>query len=68
MFLIPAGMFFHATVSVGKRWWWNQLPVTIGNVISGALFTGALLHLTDGAFSQRGKEPVLLESKSFGLG
>jgi hypothetical protein len=31
--------------------------------ISG-LFTGALLYLTYGASPQRGKEPVLLESKS----
>jgi hypothetical protein len=38
--------------------------VTIGNIVSGALFTGALLDITYGASSQRGKEPVLLESKS----
>ena len=36
MFLIPAGMFFHAPVSVGQWWWWNQLPVTIGNIVSRA--------------------------------
>jgi len=64
MFLIPAGMFFHAPVSVGQWWWWNQLPVTIGNIVSGALFTGALLYFTYGASPQRSKEPVLLESKS----
>jgi formate/nitrite transporter len=64
MFLIPAGMFFRAPVSVGQWWWWNQLPVTIGNIISGALFTGALLYLTYGASPQRGKEPVLLEPKA----
>jgi formate/nitrite transporter len=64
MFLIPAGMFFHAPVSVGQWWWWNQLPVTIGNLVSGALFTGALLYLTYGASPPHGKEPVLLESKS----
>jgi formate/nitrite transporter len=64
MFLIPAGMFFHAPVSVGQWWWWNQLPVTMGNVVSGALFTGALLYLTYGASPQHHKEPVLLESKS----
>jgi formate/nitrite transporter FocA (FNT family) len=64
MFLIPAGMLFHAPVSVGQWWWWNQLPVTIGNIVSGALFTGALLYITYGASPQRGKEPVVLESKS----
>jgi formate transporter len=64
MFLIPAGMFFHAPVSVGQWWWWNQLPVTIGNVVSGALFTGALLYLTYGACPPHDKEPVVLGSKS----
>jgi sulfite reductase beta subunit-like hemoprotein len=64
MFLIPAGMFFRAPVSVGQWWWWNQLPVTIGNIVSGALFTGALLYLTYGTSPQRGKEPVLLEPKA----
>jgi formate transporter len=64
MFLIPAGMLFHAPVSVSQWWWRNQLPVTIGNIVSGALFTGALLYITYGASPQRGQEPVLLESKS----
>jgi formate transporter len=63
MFVIPAGMLFHALVSMGK-WWWNQVPVTIGNIVSGALFTGALLYFTYGPSAQRGKEPMLLESKS----
>jgi len=64
MFLIPAGMLFHAPVSVGQWWLWNQLPVTIGNIVSGALFTGALLYITYGSSPQRGKAPVLVESKS----
>jgi len=64
MFVIPAGMFFHAPVSVGKWWWWNQVPVTIGNILSGALFTGALLYITYGTAPRRAKEPVLIESQS----
>jgi hypothetical protein len=61
----PDGMLFHAPVSVGQWWWWNQLPVTIGNIVSGApLYGRALLYITYGASPQRGKEPVLLESKS----
>jgi len=64
MFVIPAGMLFHAPVSVGQWWWWNQLPVTIGNIVSGALFTGALLYVTYGASEKPGKAPVLIESKS----
>jgi formate/nitrite transporter len=64
MFIIPAGIFFHAPVSVGQWWWWNQLPVTIGNIVSGAFFTGALLYITYGASENRAKAPVLIESKS----
>lgn len=64
MFVIPAGMFFHAPVSIGKWWWWNQVPVTIGNVVSGALFTGALLYVTYGVSPQPAMEPVPIESKA----
>jgi formate/nitrite transporter len=44
MFVIPAGMMFGAPVSVGKWMFWNQLPVTLGNIVSGALFTGLALY------------------------
>ena len=46
MFLIPAGMMFGAPVSLGKWLLWNQLPVTLGNILSGALFTGAAFYVT----------------------
>jgi formate/nitrite transporter len=46
MFVVPAGMFFGAPVSVRNWWLWNQIPVTIGNIVSGALFTGLALYLT----------------------
>ena len=46
MFVIPAGMMFGAPVSVGNWLFWNQLPVTLGNVISGALFTGLAFYAT----------------------
>jgi formate/nitrite transporter len=44
MFVIPAGMLLGAPVSVSTWWLWNQIPVTIGNVVSGVLFTGAALY------------------------
>src|SRR6266403_3426273 len=31
MFVIPAGMFFGAPVSLRQWWLWNQVPVTLGN-------------------------------------
>lgn len=49
MFVIPAGMLLHAPVSLGNWWRWNQIPVTIGNIFPGALFTGLALYSTFGA-------------------
>jgi formate/nitrite transporter len=46
MFVIPAGMILGAHVSVRDWWLWNQIPVTLGNVIGGLVFTGIALHLT----------------------
>ncbi len=46
MFVIPAGMLFGAGVSFSDWWIWNQIPVTIGNIIGGALFTGLALYAT----------------------
>jgi formate/nitrite transporter len=46
MFLIPAGMLLGAHVSAGQWWFWNQIPVTLGNILAGALLTGAALWYT----------------------
>lgn len=46
MFVIPAGMLLGAKVTIADWWIWNQLPVTIGNFVGGALFTGFALYLT----------------------
>ncbi len=48
MFVIPVGMMFGAPVSIRHWLFWNQLPVTIGNILSGALFTGIALYVTHG--------------------
>jgi formate/nitrite transporter len=47
MFVIPAGRFFGAPVTVGQWWIWNQIPVTLGNFVSGALLTGLALYVTN---------------------
>lgn len=44
MFVIPAGMFMGAKVSVGDWWLWNQIPVTLGNIVGGAVFTGMAMY------------------------
>ena len=46
MFVIPAGMLFGAHVSLADWWLWNQLPVTLGNIVGGGLFTGIALYVT----------------------
>lgn len=51
MYAIPTGMMLGAKVSFAQWWLWNQIPVTIGNLVGGYLFTGAALYLTH---AQRG--------------
>jgi formate/nitrite transporter len=46
MFVIPGGMFLGAKVSTEQWWIWNQIPVTLGNIVGGALFTGMALWYT----------------------
>lgn len=53
MFVIPAGMMLGADVSMADWWLWNQIPVFIGNFIGGAVFTGAMLHLSHFEFGKR---------------
>jgi formate transporter len=48
MFIIPAGMMMGAKVSFADWWVWNQIPVTLGNLVGGALFTGGALYVTYG--------------------
>jgi formate/nitrite transporter FocA (FNT family) len=33
-------------VTVAGWWWWNQIPVTLGNFVGGFVFTGLALYLT----------------------
>jgi formate/nitrite transporter len=46
MFLIPSGMMLGAPISVGQALLWNLLPVTIGTLVAGTLFTGIALYAT----------------------
>jgi formate/nitrite transporter len=44
MFVIPTAIVLGADISVGQWLGWNQIPVTLGNVLGGAVLTGLLLH------------------------
>ena len=46
MFIIPTGMMLGAKITVGEWWIWNQIPVTLGNLIGGFVFTGLALYIT----------------------
>ncbi|MGX4804707.1 formate/nitrite transporter family protein [Bradyrhizobium guangdongense] len=46
MFVIPTGMMLGAKVSVADWWLWNQIPVTLGNLVGGFVFTGLALYTT----------------------
>ncbi|SPP66061.1 formate/nitrite transporter family protein [Nitrospira lenta] len=46
MFVIPVGMLLGANVTVSTWWLWNQIPVTLGNLVGGMLFTGMAIYLT----------------------
>jgi formate/nitrite transporter len=46
MFVIPAGKFLGAPISLGQWWLWNQIPVTVGNIFSGVFLTGLVLYYT----------------------
>jgi len=61
MFVIPAGMLFGASVTTREWLVWNQIPVTLGNILSGALLTGLPLYWT---FQPRKKEEVVLLSEA----
>jgi formate transporter len=41
MFIIPAAMLYGAPISLSDWWIGNEIPVTIGNLAGGFLFTGA---------------------------
>jgi formate/nitrite transporter len=46
MFIIPTGMLMGARVTVSDWWLWNQIPVTLGNLVGGFAFTGLALYAT----------------------
>jgi formate transporter len=58
MFLIPVGMLLGAKVSLSSWWMWNQIPVTLGNLVGGMFFTGLAIY-----FTHRAVKPVLSEGK-----
>jgi Formate/nitrite transporter len=48
MFVIPTRMVLGAKVTIADWWLWNQIPVTIGNLLGGWLLIGLPMYLTYG--------------------
>ncbi|TAJ07332.1 MAG: formate/nitrite transporter family protein [Nitrospirae bacterium] len=46
MFAIPVGMLLGANVTLSNWWLWNQIPVTLGNLVGGMVFTGLAIYAT----------------------
>jgi len=49
MFLIPVGMMLGGHISVSTWWLWNQIPVTLGNLVGGMFFTGLAIYFAHGS-------------------
>jgi formate/nitrite transporter len=62
MFVVPAGIFFGAKVSLADWWVWNQIPVTLGNLVGGLLFTGLALYATYKPAAS--KEPLVAKTSA----
>ena len=59
MFIIPAGMWMGAPVSLREWWLWNQLPVTFGNLVGGFLFVSLPMLWLRGATHAKAASPRL---------
>lgn len=62
MFVIPAGIWMGAPISVGEWWLWNQIPVTLGNLAGGLLFVGLPMLSIGGAAEAKRADPIPIRS------
>jgi formate/nitrite transporter len=67
MFVIPTGMLLGAKVSFAQWWMWNQIPVTIGNLVGGYLFTGGALYLAHAKSAPAATGPAMVPVHENGL-
>lgn len=66
MFVIPAGIWMGAPISLRDWWLWNQIPVTLGNIVGAVLFvTFPMLWLRDSRRTQEAGPALIPVSESF---
>lgn len=58
MFVIPTAIMLGADIGLGQWWLWNQIPVTLGNILAGALLTGLLLHYCNRSYPVSQAKPA----------
>jgi len=46
MFVIPAGILLGADITISEWWIYNEIPVLLGNIVGGVIFTGFALYFT----------------------
>lgn len=66
MFAIPMGMLLGANVSISTWWMWNQIPVTLGNLVGGMVFTGLAIYYTQAAVTAGQHATVAVASEQRG--
>lgn len=44
MFVLPTAMLFDAPITLSDWWFWNQIPVTLGNIAGAFLLTACSLY------------------------
>lgn len=44
MFVFPIGILSGADVTIGQWWMWNQIPVTLGNILGAMIFNSSLWY------------------------
>lgn len=49
MFVFPVGILSGADVTISQWWLWNQIPVTIGNILGAVVFNSVLWYRTHSA-------------------
>ncbi|KAF4432644.1 formate transporter [Fusarium acutatum] len=68
-FLVPIGMFYGTNFGVGKFIYQSTIPVTLGNIVGGAVMTGAFLWFLygrDDTLATKTGQPLSGERKSRG--
>jgi formate/nitrite transporter len=58
MFVMPTAIMLGADITPAQWLFWNQIPVTLGNIVGGAVLTGLLLHYCNKAYPASPAKPA----------